>query len=49
VAINLINLKNKTKTKYLTKGIWAIFIIFITYFGNIAYMLLESEKNDDSD
>ena len=49
MIFNLINLKNKTSTKYLNKSYWLLIIIIGNIIGNIVYLALESEKNDDSD
>ena len=46
IIINLINISKKEKTKYLTKPIWIAIILVFSYIGNIAYLLLESDKND---
>jgi len=49
MIFNLINLKNKSTTKYLNKTYWLIIIIFGNIIGNIIYLALESEKNDECD
>jgi len=49
IIFNLINLKNKKDTKYLNKPLWTLIIIIGNIVGNIIYLALESEKNDDSD
>jgi len=49
VVINLLNIKKKTRTKFLTKSIWIIIIIFIQIIGSIAYMVIEGGHDHDSD
>ena len=49
LVFNLINLSKKRETKYLNKTYWLIIIIVGNIIGNIIYLALESEKNDDSD
>jgi len=45
--INLINLGKKTKTKYLTKIVWVFILLLFSYIGNIAYLVLEGNDNED--
>ncbi|MCL2320674.1 MAG: PLDc N-terminal domain-containing protein [Oscillospiraceae bacterium] len=48
MIINLVNISKKAKTKYLNKTVWVIFILLLSYIGNVAYLLIEG-GNDDSD
>ena len=49
MIFNIINLLNKSETKYLNRNIWLIIILLGNLIGNIAFLAIESEKNDDSD
>lgn len=48
VVVNLLNIKKKTCTKFLTKSLWIIIIIFIQIIGSIAYMVIEGGHHHDS-
>jgi len=48
MIVNLVNLSKKAKTKYLSKVVWVIIILLLSYIGNIVYLILEG-GNDDSD
>lgn len=43
--INIINIKDKIKTKTLNKTIWIIIILLGNIFGNICYMIIESDSD----
>ena len=45
---NLIHVRKVTKTKYLSKTIWVLIILFGNLIGNIVYMIIGGD-NDDSD
>ena len=49
IVFNLINLNNKKTVKYLSKTIWLVIILIGNIPGNVAYMILEGEKDEDSD
>ena len=42
----LINVINKSTTKYLNKPSWMCIILLINLFGPIAYLILEGGQND---
>ena len=42
----LTNLTKKKETKYANKPIWAAIILLFQIVGSIAYLIIESEKND---
>jgi len=46
VIVCLVSVSKKEKTKYLNKLAWILIILFINLIGSIAYLLIESEKND---
>ena len=48
MAVALVNVIKKPKTKYLNKTIWIVLIIAVSYIGSIVYLVIEG-GTDDSD
>ena len=48
VVINIVNLSKRPSTKYLNKTAWILLILICGYLSNIAYILIEGDKDNDS-
>lgn len=46
IIFSLIKLIRSQRTKYLSKGVWAIIIVLGQLIGSIIYLVLEGGQND---